>query len=258
MTSPMQKEWNSLIKREKTYLNKGSERKDSALNKILAEKVPPKLQNTLNIAFAKAFTLVFEKGTGIIEKTYNRDDAERMFKINSYAVNLKEDKTSLRQFSKQANKAVGKNLLLSGIEGVGLGILGIGLPDIPLFVGMILKSIYEIALHYGYCYESDDEKYFILQLIQTALSYGNDLVDGDKLINDFIENKRLKPNYNQKLHIDNTAATLSSELLYMKFLQGIPIVGVIGGVYDAVYLQKIQKYAKLKYTRRFLYGNLTI
>lgn len=43
--------------------------KDSILNQKLAEKVPEKLQSTLDAAFAKAFTLVFENGTGIIEKT---------------------------------------------------------------------------------------------------------------------------------------------------------------------------------------------
>ena len=45
---------------------------------------------------------------------------------------------------------------------------------------------------------------------------------------------------------------LSSELLYMKFLQGIPIAGIIGGVYDAVYLKRIADYADMKYKRRFL------
>ena len=45
---------------------------------------------------------------------------------------------------------------------------------------------------------------------------------------------------------------LSSELLYMKFLQGIPIAGIIGGVYDAVYLKRIADYVDMKYKRRFL------
>lgn len=39
--------------------------------------------------------------------------------------------------------------MISGVEGVGLGLLGIGLPDIPLFTAVILKSVYEIALSYG-------------------------------------------------------------------------------------------------------------
>ena len=52
--------------------------------------------------------------------------------------------------------------------------------------------------------------------------------------------------------IVKTAETLSEALLYMKFLQGIPIVGIAGGLSDTVYLKKITDYADLKYKRRFL------
>lgn len=45
---------------------------------------------------------------------------------------------------------------------------------------------------------------------------------------------------------------LSKELLYLKFVQGIPVVGVIGGVSDVVYQKKITDYALLKYKKRFL------
>ena len=38
----------------------------------------------------------------------------------------------------------------------------------------------------------------------------------------------------------------------MKFLQGIPVVGAVGGAYDVVYLKQITEYANLKYERRFL------
>lgn len=38
----------------------------------------------------------------------------------------------------------------------------------------------------------------------------------------------------------------------MKFLQGIPVVGAVGGIYDAVYMKRITEYANLKYKKRFL------
>lgn len=252
MVTAWQKEWNRLIKREHAYLNRGAVKKTSALNKLLAEKVPPKLQDTLNLAFSKAFRLIFEKGTGVIEKTYPREDAQRQFKVNHFAVELKENRKGLREFSKQANKAGRKNLLLSGVEGIGLGVLGIGLPDVAIFTGVLLKSIYETALHYGYSYENTEEKYFILQLIQTALSSGEELIIQNQTVNEFIENKQLPFDYVQDGAIENTAAVLSTELLYIKFLQGIPLIGVVGGAYNPLYLKKIQKYVALKYERWFL------
>ena len=54
--------------------------------------------------------------------------------------------------------------------------------------------------------------------------------------------------------IKKASKTLSSELLYMKFLQGIPIVGAVGGAYDVVYLQRVNEYAKLKYHYRYLFN----
>lgn len=40
----------------------------------------------------------------------------------------------------------------------------------------------------------------------------------------------------------------------MKFLQGIPVVGAVGGAYDVIYMKQINKYGELKYRRRFFYN----
>ena len=48
------------------------------------------------------------------------------------------------------------------------------------------------------------------------------------------------------------AKALSDELLYLKFVQGIPVVGIAGGISDMVYQRKITDYASVKYQRRFL------
>ena len=38
----------------------------------------------------------------------------------------------------------------------------------------------------------------------------------------------------------------------MKFLQGLPIVGAVGGAYDVIYMKNISEYAQMKYRKRFL------
>lgn len=42
------------------------------------------------------------------------------------------------------------------------------------------------------------------------------------------------------------------KLSYIKFLQEIPVAGIIGGMYDAVYLKRTADYADMKYRLRFL------
>ncbi|MBR0481448.1 MAG: EcsC family protein, partial [Firmicutes bacterium] len=74
-----------------------------------------------------------------------------------------------------------------GIGGIGLGAAGIGLPDIPIFTAVLLKGVYEVALHYGYEYDSEKEKYFVLRIIEVALLYGADLDRENEEMNRWIE-----------------------------------------------------------------------
>lgn len=247
-----QKEWEKFIKKENKYLERQLTKKESFLNQKLEEKVPEKLQGTLDTAFAKAFHLIFEKGTTVIEKTYRKEEIEKQYQINEFTNQVRQDKKSLRTFSKNAKGSGTKNLVVSGAAGIGMGILGVGIPDIPVFTAMILKSIYEIAMHYGYSYETEEEQYFILLLIQGAVSHGEEMLAIDKKINQYISSSIWVKEESKEEMIQKTASYLSKELLYMKFLQGIPVVGAVGGAYDVVYLKQITEYANLKYERRFL------
>lgn len=250
--TPLQKEWSKLIKQETAYLEKRLEKSDSKLNQLLARKVPPTLQGTLDKVFSKAFHTVFEKGTGVIEKTYKKDEIRKQYQINDYVAELSDTRKSLKAFSKKASGSGTVNLALSGVSGVGLGVLGIGIPDIVLFTGLVLKSVYEIALNYGYNYEGEDERRFILLLIQGALAHGDQMRSINSKVDAYIENDRHVAAESLEECINAAAGCMSKELLYMKFLQGIPIVGAVGGAYDAIYMKQIVKYAELKYRRRFL------
>ena len=156
--SPLEKEWIKLQKQEQIYMQKRMEKKDSRLNQLLEKKVPQNLQKTLDTAFSKAFYLIFEKGTGVIEKTYKKEELEKTYKINEFAAQIRNNRKSLKAFSKKASGAGNLNMLISGVSGIGLGVLGIGIPDIVLFTGLMLKSVYEIALNFGFDYEKEEEK----------------------------------------------------------------------------------------------------
>ena len=192
----------------------------------------------------------------MIEKTYRKEELEKNYQIQEYAYQLCKNRKSLKAFSKKAEGTGRKNLLLSGVSGVGMGILGIGIPDIPVFTGMMLRSIYETAVSYGYKYDTEEEQYFILLLIQGAITYGKETERINEEINILISNEELPAVYCISDTISKTSSLLSKELLYMKFLQGIPIAGAVGGIYDAVYMKRVTEYANLKYKRRFLQGKI--
>lgn len=249
--TPWEKEWEVLARREAAFLKKNMAESVSLLNKKLQEVVPDNLQEKLDLAFGKAFWLVFEKGTGVIEKTYGKEKREDAYKVHEFTVGLRKNKKNLRAFSRQAGLNNAKNLMVSGVEGVGLGLLGIGLPDIPLFTGMILKSVYEIAISFGYTYDTEEERLFILKVIRAALAHGEELERLNLELDEMIMEDG-DWNGDRRAEVKKTAETLSRELLYMKFLQGVPVVGVAGGLADAVYLKKITNYASIKYQKRLL------
>ena len=67
--SPLRAEMEAVLKKEQAFLKKNAEKKPSFLDRTLEEKVPARLQETLDKAFEKAFGVIYEKGTDFIEKT---------------------------------------------------------------------------------------------------------------------------------------------------------------------------------------------
>ena len=232
--TPWEKEFARLERRRRAYQARHARPPESRLDRALEDKVPPKLREALNSAFVKAFDLVFQRGTGLLERTFDAEAARQQFEIDQFTVQLKGDRSSLRVFSRRAGRTGALNLALSGAEGTLLGLLGIGLPDIPLFTGVLLKSLYQMAARYGYGWDTPAERYYLLLLVQGALT------------------PCPPEDYDQGTQIRRTASLLADRLLAMKFVQGIPILGMAGGISDALCLERVQRYAGLNYHRRFL------
>ncbi len=258
-------EWRLNGLKEESFMVKHVMNKTPKWIRFVRRRVPKTLQNTMDYAFGKAFYAVFDKGAFIIEKTYNKKAAIQIFRDNK--LQMEEDKFSrkaIRRFERQSKRTVRKNLIISFFEGFGFGLFGMGLPDIPIFVSVLLKSIYEISLSYGFPYNSEQERLFILYLIETGLDSGKSLRDKDAGINEMIDScmeREQTGKYTSenavreeslKSQVDASANALSHQLLYWKFVQSKGIIGVVGGMSDFLYLKRITDYAMLKYKRRFL------
>ncbi|WP_411168289.1 EcsC family protein [Clostridium sp. MB05] len=258
MKKIINKEINKLNKKEKKIINKKESKiikdKFAPISNKIEEKIPDKLKLTLENAFYNGFKLVLEKGSKYIEKLYDKDKIQLEHDINNYSIEKKVTKKSLRLMDSQGKKSKLINSTISTVEGAGLGVLGIGLPDIPLFIAMILKTVYEIALSYGFNYEKEEEQVYILNLICTALAkedmkikYNDNL---DKIGTKIDLNEELNSDLNTE--IKNASEVLSETLLMAKFIQGLPIVGIVGSVTNYQIINKISKYARIKYKKRYL------
>lgn len=246
-----------LEKREQKILNKKQgiiEEKLEPLVDKVESKVPEALKDTLNSTFYKAFQLIFEKGTKYIEKLYNKNKIQFDHDVNNFIINKNLSNKTLKRVDQYAERSKFINTSISTLEGAGLGFLGMGLPDIPLFTAMILKTIYEISLSYGFLYELDEEKVYVLNLINAALTKDeiqrkyNHKVD---LLGERID-KHISFKYDINKEITNTSRILSNSMLTSKFVQGIPVVGVVGSIANYKIINKISRYSSIKYKKRYL------
>lgn len=225
---------------ETDFLIRRKKQKQSYIDSKIEKYVPEGLAGTLEAAFTKAFEIIFRDGTGIIKKTYGRGSSDN------------DDIVMLRN---RARAILAKDTVVTAAEGTGLGLVGIGLPDIPVFTAVLLRNIYQLAECYGFDYESKTEQVFILKLIETGLSYGESaekLNDELNALMEQIDNEDYTYYGLISQQIKAASEAVSKEVLYMKFIQTIPVVGAVGGISNLTCLNKVGRFAELKYRKRFI------
>ena len=52
--------------------------------------------------------------------------------------------------------------------------------------------------------------------------------------------------------VKRASSALSNGMLMAKFIQGLPLVGAVGGMSNPVVYQKVMQYASMKYKKRYL------
>ena len=219
----------------------------AAWKKELESRISEKVYAGLESAFCKGFGVVFDQGRAIIEKGYNKEDMQADHAIRDFAVQLKGGRKELKQMHRSAKQSDLVNMAVTTVEGIGLGALGVGMPDIVLFLRNLLKSIYETALNHGFGYESKQEQLLILKMIQTALSNGESWTQRNAEVEEMLALETIDITDDVfKQQMKDTASAFAIDMLLLKYIQGLPIVGIIGGATNPVYYSKVMKYVQLK------------
>lgn len=246
-----EKELRVLARREERLRARRLLEGPSYLEKSLAGKIPPKLHATLEYAFTKAFALVFSKGKGLIERSYSKEGLTKDFEAALLQAEEKGDRASLRRIGRASAHSARVHTLWVGAQGSLLGVLGIGLPDIPLFSALLLRNLFEVAASYGFPYDTPTERLFLLRLIEISLLRGEAFVTQDESLLAELASGAVYEG-SEAVQIKKTASALAGHLLYLKFVQGIPLIGLVGGLSDGLCLHRVSQYARLRYKRRFL------
>ena len=246
----LEKELNSAQKREIRLRRAAKKAKSPVWKTELASKIPDKVYFGLESAFCKAFSLVFNQGRWVVEKSYNKAKLQENQAVRDYAVQVKGGRKELKQVQKTLETPLYR--IIRTAAGFALGALGIGMPDIVLFISTVLKGIYETALNYGFEYESRAEQYIILKMMAASLSTGEAWVEQTNEIETLMEEPLAVTEEAVKAQIRETASVFAMDMLILKFIQGLPIVGIIGGAANPVYYRKVMRYVQLMYRKRYL------
>ena len=244
----MQKEIERLRRAERWFLRKQLDREPTKLDLFLEDKVPAKLEATLDKAFSK--------GSSIISKTFSTEKLIEEFEADNADLIVLGGGRQMRKFKRRATATGTAHTIVSAVTGAALGFVGGTIPDIALFITLLLRNIYKISMKYGYAFDTEEEQKFILSVIAAAVQDGDDMIRANKEVNKLIREGLSSETGTVDEKINEAAVALAHALLLMKFLQKIPVVGVVGGASDFIYMERISDYAVLKYQRRFLVDQL--
>ena len=249
----LEKELLAVEKQERKLQKAFVKAKKPAWKAAVEDKIPSKVYAGLESTFCKGFSLVFNQGRGIIEKSYSKENLQNNHTIRDFAVQLKGGRKELKAVHKSAKRSDGLNMVVTTAEGLALGALGIGMPDIVLFISTLLKGVYETALNYGFDYTLPEEQYMILNLMAASLITGEERPEWDDMIDGMITEM---PQEVTKTVLDEqireTASVFSMDMLMLKFIQGLPVVGIFGGAANPIYYRRVLNYVQLKYRKRYL------
>ena len=249
----LRKEMAALEKQEKKLQKAFVKAKTPAWKEAISTKIPQKVYTGLESTFCKGFSLVFNQGRSVIEKSYSKENLKNNHTIRDFAVQLKGGRKELKAVHKSAKRSDSLNMVVTTAEGVALGALGIGMPDIVLFISTLLKGVYETALNYGFDYTLPEEQYMILNMMAASLVTGAERPEWDDMIDGMIAEM---PQEVTKAVLDEqireTASVFAMDMLILKFIQGLPVVGIFGGVANPIYYKRVLNYVQLKYRKRYL------
>lgn len=164
------------------------------------------------------------------------------------------DRSLIKRLRKPSEKRYLKSLGVATTEGIGLGLLGIGLPDIPVLIGNMIRTCTVSAQSHGLNTDRTDEQVYMLRLIRLAAMPTDERRTANRQLDALGEaiDAGTEAHFDLEEEMRLTSERLSMTLLFSRFVMGLPVVGVAGGLYNPVIVSQLHQLAEVKYEARLL------
>lgn len=253
LTREYDRQLERLRRREEQLFRRDAARRKGRVLAWAEKRVPDKLIHTMDAAFYTAFQVLFQRGTRLLGRTIPARKLLGERYLKEYAIKRAPGARSMGAFHRSAVLSGTLTTAAATAEGCALGLLGMGLPDIPILMSILLRAVYHTAVRYGFAYDTKGERSYILLVLCAALTDGpdrrtySDRADelGRQLDQDQV------PWVDLETQMREAARALAGAMLVPKFLQGMTIIGVVGGASNFSTSRRVTEMANLKYQRRF-------
>ncbi|MCH4287333.1 MULTISPECIES: EcsC family protein [Bacillota] len=238
-----------LNKKQERLLHKQS--LSGPIQKKIRTHVPVKAMQALETAFEKSFVVIFQKGTPWIEKATHIKDKQELAQYFRSSFDCEQNKQKLKRFDQNARKTSYQHVAITQVKSSVLGLFGIGIPDIPLYLATLLSGIYQIATIYGYDIHEEKEQAYVLLLICAMCDEEEKREEWKNMMDAMEHGQKIK--YSISELMTYTSHALSYSELQSKFLQGIPIAGIAGAFMSTSTQNRILTFARTSYKKRLLH-----
>jgi hypothetical protein len=223
-------DWQKQMVKKPSYFNKLSKHWQDKINRIIPEKV----HKAITVAIKQMFRVVLFGS----ELTTAKPKTEGNLEIREAIVQEKI------QFYKHTAAAEG------GITGAG-GIL-LGLADFPLFMGIKIKLLFEIASAYGFNTSDYRERLFILYIFQLTFSSQKKRKEIFLKLNEWNSYSQTLPQDINQFDWRIFQQEYRDYIDLAKMAQLVPVIGApVGAVVNYHLIKKLGKMAMMAYRMRW-------
>ena len=215
----------------------------------LLDKVTPKfLQDKINSLLDEIATYIDNGGQYLVNNEATLNKAAKV--LSSTELTFEEvKKLPLSDMEKVAESFISTRAKNAQIQGATTGIGGLFTLaiDIPLILGLTLKTIQEVAVAHGYDPTDQEERIFMIKCMQFTSS---DIV-GKKAILEELTNPQRGQGFAQLQGWREVFMTYRDNFGWKKLFQMIPVAGMIFGAYmNKAAIKDVGEVATMLYKKR--------
>lgn len=244
------REWARQLRAEHRWQRQALNRTPGRLQRELESRVPEAVRKSLTGAFRASLTAALD-GESLLRRTVSRPAVEKRRARTDALLRSPGRFGGVRD---PAKGVVRTAAAAAAVRSAGLGLLGIGLPDIPVFTALLLRNMGQIAHGYGCGTGTRRDRLLWLRILDAALTDGPDYPRRAQRAAQALAGEPDDPACLPEL-TGRVAEGLCARLLAAKFLQGIPLAGAAGSLADSRLTASLLDYTALCCNRQYLLGH---